>query len=42
MSLSISEVQAKAGQDQLALVQDGQIFYVVLNTKYNMLDFNFI
>ena len=38
MSLTIPEVYAKAGTEQIALVQDENIYYIVMNTKYNMID----
>ena len=42
MPLTLKEVFAKAGSDQISLVKDGHIFYMVLNTKLNMIDMNFI
>lgn len=42
MVLTLKEVFAKAGDEQVALIQDGPIFYLVLNTKMNMYDPNFI
>ena len=42
MPLSLQEVFAKAGKEELALVQDGNIYYVVLNTKVNVMTPHFI
>ena len=42
MSLSLSEVFVKASSEQVALVKDGPIFYMVLNTDFNTIDFNFL
>ncbi len=38
MGLRIKEVFEKAGSENLALVKDGNIFYLVLNTKLNLLE----
>ena len=38
MPLSIREVFKQAGTQQVALVQDGSTFYLVLNTKLNLID----
>ena len=38
MPLSIKEVYKQAGKKQVALVQDGSTFYLVLNTKMNLID----
>ena len=42
MPLSIQEVREKAGDQQIVMIRDGAIFYIVLNTKYNMIDFHII
>ena len=42
MQLTIKEVIAKAGSEQIAMVRDGCVFYIVLNNKLNMMDFEFI
>ena len=42
MPLSIQEVFSLAGKEQVALVKDDPIFYMVFNTNFNMLDFEFI
>ena len=42
MPLTTEQVFTKAGKEQIALVRDGLIFYMVLNTKLNMIDMNFI
>ena len=35
-------MHAQAGDTKIALIKDGPIFYMVLNTPFNMIDFNFI
>jgi hypothetical protein len=42
MPLSLSEVFAAAGDKRVALVKDGPIFYMVMNTPFNMIDFDFL
>ena len=42
MVLSIGEVFAKAGSQRVALIKDGPIFYLVLNTKFNLIDPEFM
>ena len=43
MPLSLKQVFAQAGKEaKVSLVQDGPVFYLVLNTKLNMIDFEFI
>ena len=38
MSLTIQQIFDKAGKEKIALVQDEHIFYVVLNTRFNLLE----
>ena len=40
--LSLQQVFEKAGTKQIALVKDGNVFYLVLNRPFNMIDFKFI
>jgi enoyl-CoA hydratase/carnithine racemase len=42
MPLKLSEVYALAGNERVALVKDGPIFYMVMNTPFNMIDFDFL
>ena len=42
MTLSLPEVFSLAGSKPVALVKDGPIFYMVFNTKLNMIDFEII
>ena len=40
--LTLSKVFKKAGNQEVALVQDGSIYYMVLNTKYNLITYETI
>ena len=40
--MSLEEVFKKAGTDQVSLVKDGKIFFLVLNRPFNLIDFDFI
>jgi enoyl-CoA hydratase/carnithine racemase len=40
--MNLKEVFAKAGSEPVALVKEGLVYYLVLNTKMNMLNLDFI
>jgi enoyl-CoA hydratase/carnithine racemase len=42
MNLSLSQVFEQAGTQKVALVKDGVICYMVLNDKFNTIDFDFL
>lgn len=40
--MSFQQIKASAESEQMALVRDGNIFYIVLNTKLNLINYEFI
>lgn len=40
--MSLEQVFEKAGTDQVSLVKEGNIFFLVLNRPFNLIDFDFI
>ena len=40
--LPLSKIFGLAGKEDIALVQDGTIYYMVLNTKYNLITYDAI
>ena len=40
--MDLIAIREEAGTQKLALVRDANVFYIVLNTKLNLIDYEFI